>query len=59
MFCTDLKFSSSFYLAVFMKQLTTLSVEHGDPDLAASSLAALKSELVEEKATRVKARAGA
>jgi hypothetical protein len=42
-----------------MKQLTTLSVEHGDPDSAASSLATLKSELVEEKATRVKAQAGA
>jgi hypothetical protein len=33
-----------------MEQLTTLSVELGDKDSAARSLAALKSELAEEKA---------
>jgi hypothetical protein len=50
--CSGLTLNSPcpFCLAVFMEQLTTLSVELGDKDSAARSLAALKSELAEEKA---------
>jgi hypothetical protein len=40
-----------------MEQLMTLGVESRDQNSAAKSLTALKVELVEERATRVKAQA--
>jgi hypothetical protein len=56
MFWTNLVFPSSiFVFVVFMEQLMALGIEPGEQDSADKSLAALKSELVEEKAARVKA----
>jgi predicted nucleic acid-binding Zn-ribbon protein len=57
MLWTDLKFPHPFCLAVFMEQLTTLSVEPGDKDSAARYLAFLKAELEEEKAVLEEAQA--
>jgi hypothetical protein len=42
-----------------MEQLMALGVELGDLDSAVKSLAALKTELTEEKAARIKAQAKA
>jgi hypothetical protein len=41
----------SSHALAFMEQLRALSIEPGDEDLTAKSLAALKTKLVEEKAT--------
>jgi hypothetical protein len=54
MFWTDLKLPSPFCLVVFMEQLMTLGVDHGDNDSTARYFASMKSKVTDEKAIRKK-----
>jgi hypothetical protein len=56
--CSGLTLNSPppFCIIVFMEQLMTLRIDHGDRDLTVRYLASLKSKLADEKAARKEAK---